>query len=86
MQIQILHKIEFKKLCQKYGKKLSECMPYVIKQEGVMWHVDISKFNQEPKEVTTEPPAIVEEVEVTTTKTPQNSFTYSFYNRKYTKE
>jgi hypothetical protein len=88
MQIKKMHKIEFKKLCKEHGKKLNDCMGCVAKIEGVLWSVDTNhKSYPGFVEITTIPPAIEDVIDdTTTTEGPNTSFTYSFYNRKYTKE
>jgi hypothetical protein len=87
MQIEKMHKTKFIQLCKNNNKKLSECMDYVVKKDGVIWHIDVSKIS--PQVVETTPALVVENTEetvTTTTETPYSPYTYSFYNRKYTKE
>lgn len=81
MQIEKMHKTTFIKLCKDHGKKLSECMNYVTKKDGVTWHIDVSKFETIETETT---PSVIDKIEETTTTI--SPYTYSFYNRKYTKE
>lgn len=83
MIIDKMHKVEFKKLCQQHGKKINECMDCVVTKDGVIWSIDVEhKAYPAFIEITTESPID----QVTTTQSPSTDFTYSFYNRKYSKE